>query len=118
MNRGRRTGPGSQPRSCMRIITERRIEEFCGQYPDAAGWLRNFKAVLRAAKWKNLADTKRVYPHADEVKVASGRTVTVFNAKGNQYRLILAIHYNKGWAYVRQFMPHKEYDRGTWKVIQ
>lgn len=36
-----------------------------------------------------------MYRHADAVRVQSGRIVTVLNIKGNQYRLVLAFHYNE-----------------------
>jgi mRNA-degrading endonuclease HigB of HigAB toxin-antitoxin module len=33
--------------------------------------------------------TRRDFPHADEAKVRSGNTVTIFNIGGNDYRLIV-----------------------------
>jgi mRNA interferase HigB len=53
---------------------------------------------------------KRVYPHADLV----GRC-TVFNIKGNQYRLITKIEYRIQRIYVNQVLTHAEYDEGKWK---
>ena len=35
----------------------------------------------------------------------------VFNIKGNEYRLIVAVHYNRGLMYVRFVGTHREYDR-------
>jgi mRNA interferase HigB len=99
----------------MRIIAERRFDEYCDAYPDAADWLQAFVANLKAVRWKSLQDVRRAYPHADAVTVASRKTVTVFNAKGNHYRLVLALHYNTGIAFVLRFMPHNQYSRGTWK---
>jgi len=61
------------------------------------------------------ADVRRIYPHADPVRVASGNTVTVFNVAGNKYRLVAAIHYNAGRVYVLRIMTHADYGRGTWK---
>ncbi len=56
----------------------------------------------------------------DFVKVASGRTVAVFDIRGNHYRLIAAIHYlvrspAKGRVYVLRLLAHAEYDLGRWK---
>jgi HTH-type transcriptional regulator/antitoxin HigA len=39
----------------------------------------------------------------------------VFDIPGNRYRLICAIHYNRGRVYVRHVLSHAEYDRGRWK---
>ena len=99
----------------LRIIKTGRIHGYCRQYPDAADWLKKFTAILKVANWRNLQEVRRVFPHADAVEVESDRTVTVFNAKGNHYRLVLALHYNCGKAFVLRFMPHDEYSRGAWK---
>jgi mRNA interferase HigB len=40
---------------------------------------------------------------------------TVFNIGGNKYRLIAAIHYNRGKVYVRHILTHEEYDCDEWK---
>jgi mRNA interferase HigB len=34
----------------------------------------------------------------------------VFNIKGNDYRLIVAVHYNRGMMYIRFVGTHAEYD--------
>jgi mRNA interferase HigB len=41
--------------------------------------------------------------------------LTVFNISGNNYRLIAAIHYNRGKIYIRHILTHAEYDFGKWK---
>ena len=90
------------------------VKGWAAQYPDAAerlsAWLKN--ATL--ATWRNLAEVRRVYPHADPVTVGSGRTVVVFNIRGNRYRLVTAIHFNRQVIYTLRFMTHAEYskDRG------
>jgi mRNA interferase HigB len=56
-----------------------------------------------------------VFPHADAVKVASGRDVIVFNIKGGRYRLIVAIHFNRGMVFILRFLTHAEYDTDQWK---
>jgi mRNA interferase HigB len=58
---------------------------------------------------------RRAYPHADAVKVRSGSDVIVFNACGNNYRLLSAIHFNRGKLYVLRFMTHAEYSKQRWK---
>jgi mRNA-degrading endonuclease HigB of HigAB toxin-antitoxin module len=55
------------------------------------------------------------FPHADQVKVSSGRTVTVFNLT-NAYRLVTAIHYNPQCVYILHVLTHAEYDRNGWKA--
>jgi mRNA interferase HigB len=62
-----------------------------------------------------LSEVRRVYPHADPVAVASNRTVVVFNIRGNRYRLITAIHYNRQVIYTLRFLTHAEYSKDRWK---
>ena len=69
----------------------------------------------KAADWSNIVDLRQTFPNADPVRVASGRTVVVFNIAGNRYRLLTAIHYNMRKVFVLRFLTHAEYDRETWK---
>lgn len=94
----------------MRIISEKRLKEFGDAHPDARGPLRGWRDNVKQAHWANFAELRAMYPHADQV----GRC-TVFNLGGNKYRLVAAIHYDRGVVYVRHVLTHAEYDRETWK---
>lgn len=91
------------------------MRQWAARHPDAAeslaAWLKN----ASSAQWRSLADVRRVYPHADPVAVASKRTVVVFNIRGNRYRLVTAIHYNRQMIYTLLFMTHAEYSKNRWK---
>jgi mRNA interferase HigB len=99
----------------MRIISRKRIAAFGRKHPDALASLEAWHAIVRAARWQSLQDARRIFPHADAVLVASGRIVTVFNIAGNKYRLLAALHYNRGVAFALEILKHAEYDRGRWK---
>jgi mRNA interferase HigB len=99
----------------MRIISADRLDGYCRRHPDAAGWLAAWRQVTQAARWRNLVEVRRTYPHADAVKVAGARTITVFNARGNKYRLLTAIDYPSGIVNVVEFLTHAEYDKEKWK---
>jgi mRNA interferase HigB len=99
----------------MRIISPKSLREYAIQYPDAADSLGNWERVVRAADWRSIQDIRRVFPHADSVQVESKRIVTVFNLRGNRYRLIAAIHYNTQRVYVLRFLTHAEYSKDLWK---
>ena len=62
-------------------------------------------------------DTRKTFPHADQVKVKSGKTVTIFNVCGNEFRLITAIHYDHQKVFVLDFLTHAEYSKNTWKNL-
>jgi mRNA interferase HigB len=99
----------------MRLIKIPTLISFWRKHADAKPALARWASVVRSASWRSLDDTRMSFPHADEVAVASGGVVTVFNVKGNTYRLVVAIHYNRGVVFVRDFMPHAEYSKNTWK---
>jgi mRNA interferase HigB len=40
-----------------------------------------------------------------------GNNRVVFNIKGNDYRLIVAVHYNRGMMYIRFVGTHAEYNK-------
>ena len=65
--------------------------------------------------WRNLVEVRRTYPGTDAVKVRSGRTVLVFNIRRNDYRLIVAAHFNRQIIYTLRFMTHAEYSKDRWK---
>jgi mRNA interferase HigB len=99
----------------VRIIRGGTVKNWAAAFPDAAeslaAWLKN----ANEARWRNLAEVRRVYPHADLVTVGSQRTVVVFNIRGNRYRLVTAIHYNRQIIYTLRLMTHAEYSKHRWK---
>lgn len=94
----------------MRIISKKRLREFWEKYPDAKEPLLAWYRITEKARWQNLADTRKDFPHADPVGVC-----TVFNIKGNHYRLITAIRYLTQTVYTLHVLTHAEYDKGKWK---
>lgn len=53
---------------------------------------------------------------ADGVKLKSGLVVTIFNVKGNEYRLLTSIDYAGGIVEVLEVPTHAEYDKNLWKA--
>lgn len=94
----------------MRIISRKRLLEFADQHADSRDALFAWHQIAKAAQWKSLAEVRQAYPNADAVG-----NKTVFNIKGNRYRLITAIHYNTGKVFIRAILTHAEYDRGDWR---
>jgi mRNA interferase HigB len=99
----------------MHVIAARAIKDYAAEFKDAATWLTTFLERAEAADWGDIADVRRVYPHADAVTVSSGNDVIVFNACGNRYRLVTAVHFNRAKVYILRFMTHAEYDKDLWK---
>ena len=68
-----------------------------------------YKVALHAT-WGSLVDVRQTYPHADFVD-----PYTVFNIKGNSYRLIVKIEYRWQIIFVKHLLTHEQYDKGGWK---
>ena len=99
----------------MRIVTEPFLRQIATRFPQAAQWLASFRKTCKSAKWRNIADLRRAYPHADLVTVKSGRTVIVLNVAGNKYRLLIAAHFNRQITFTLRFLTHAEYSKSQWK---
>ena len=61
---------------------------------------------VKKVRWRQPTDIKAQYASASILK---NRRV-VFNLKGNDYRLIVAVAYNTGFVYVKFIGTHAEYD--------
>jgi mRNA interferase HigB len=91
----------------MRIIALGALRDFWRRHPDAEIPLRSWYANASRADWRRPADIKTAYRSASFV--ANNRVV--FNIKGNDYRLVAAVHYDRGMMFVRFLGTHREYDR-------
>ncbi len=99
----------------MRVIKPATIKAYAMRHRDAREALSQWLKAIEVAQWKSIQEVRHAFPHADAVRVASGSVVTVFNIKGNAYRLIVAIHYNTGKVFIREFMTHAQYDNQEWR---
>lgn len=100
----------------MRLITRTTLRGHSRRFPKASAPLDDWARVTLKSRWQSLIETRKTFPHADQVRVASGRLVTVFNICGNDFRLITAIHYNHKKVFVLDFLTHAEYSKDAWKM--
>lgn len=91
----------------MRIIAISTLRTFWEKHPDAELPLRAWYAEASRAGWRTPADIKAAYRNASFT--ANNRVV--FNIKGNDYRLVVAVHYDRGQMYVRFIGSHRQYDK-------
>ena len=96
----------------MRVISKRRLREFWETHPDSKASLEEWYKLTRKAAWGNLAEARATFRHADSVG-----TCTIFNIKGNDYRLITKIDYGYQKVFVKYVLTHPEYDKGKWKGV-
>ncbi len=94
----------------MRIIARRTLREYWLSHADSEDALKTWYSVARKAKWQNILDVRKTYQSAETV----GK-YTVFNVKGNNYRLITCIEYRLSIVYVSMVLTHAEYSKDRWK---
>jgi len=91
----------------MRIIAISQLRAFWSKHSQAEMPLRAWYAEASRADWKSPTDIKAAYCNASFLP---GNRV-IFNIKGNDYRLVVAVHYNRGMMFIRFVGTHAEYDR-------
>ncbi|MGD8560942.1 MAG: type II toxin-antitoxin system HigB family toxin [Desulfarculaceae bacterium] len=91
----------------MRVVTPKTINAYCDCYPEAAGALRSWVALIKGNKFKHFGELKEVFGSADLIK----GDIVVFNIKGNHFRLIAGIDFNWQAAFVKWFGRHKDYNK-------
>ena len=98
----------------MRIIHGGTVKAWAAQRPDAAE-ARGVAHECHPCRVAEPGGSSGGLSARRPVAVASGRTVVVFNVRGNRYRLVTAIHYNRQIIYTLRFMTHAEYSKNRWK---
>ena len=95
----------------MHVISRKKLLEAAERHRDLASPLDVWYRIAKAAVWRSLTDVRRVFPTAD----AAGR-FTIFNIKGNAYRLITEINYPTQKIFLRYVLTHAEYSKGNWAI--
>lgn len=90
----------------MKLVGRNRLDEFCANHPDARTWIDNWIADVETAIWMSPHHLRERYPSASFL----GGGVTIFNVKGNNYRLEAMVAYKTGILVVLWFGTHAEYD--------
>ncbi|WP_299487010.1 type II toxin-antitoxin system HigB family toxin [Acaryochloris sp. IP29b_bin.137] len=94
----------------MHVISRKILRYFCNKHADSCDALFAWYRVATKAEWQNLTQVQTLYPKAEAVG-----NFTVFNIKGNTYRLIVDINYAKQRIYIKYILTHSEYDKNFWK---
>jgi mRNA interferase HigB len=90
----------------MRVIAVSTLRDFWARHPDAQQPLKAWFEEASHAAWQQPSDIKALYRNAS---ILRNRRV-VFNIKGNDYRLVVAIAYQLQVVYIKFVGTHKEYD--------
>jgi mRNA interferase HigB len=97
----------------MRIIARRTLREFVlslaghRDQPAVKAALDAWFSEVKQAHWSSTADVKRAYATASVITAER----IVFNIKGNSYRLVIAVDFEKEIVWIKWIGSHRDYDR-------
>ena len=89
----------------MKVIKKKTLDGYAARHTDAAEQLASWRKVFEKTDFTDIDTIRAVLPSADFADPH-----TIFNIKGNTYRLITIIHYRYKRVYIRDFFTHAEYD--------
>jgi mRNA interferase HigB len=104
----------------VRIIARSTLKRFLEQmeghkdHSAVKAALDSWFQEARRAEWKDSSHIKASYAHASIV----GADRVVFNIKGNAYRLVVAVNYDRGALFIKWLGTHKEYDAINVRTVQ
>jgi mRNA interferase HigB len=103
----------------MRVLNTAELRKAGRKNVSLRNALAEWLETTEAATWGSIQDVRRTFSAADgvPVKVAGVGIVvaTVFNVKGNEFRLITAIDFVSGVVVVKEVLTHAEYNKDSWK---
>lgn len=91
----------------MHITAIRNLRAFWEKHPRAETPLRGWYAEASRATWRTPAEVKAA--HRNACFLSNNRVV--FNIKGNDYRLVVAVRYTSTTMSIRFAGTHAEYDK-------
>jgi mRNA interferase HigB len=90
----------------MNVIKKKTLDGYAALHPDAAEQLLSWRKIFEKSAFSDIHAVRAAMPTADFAD-----PYTVFNIKGNNYRLITIIHYQYQRVYIKEFFTHAEYDQ-------
>lgn len=98
----------------MRIIAIGVLRNYCLRHSEAEQALKAWISEVRHARWSQPADIKARYRNASILK---NRRV-VFNIKGNDYRLVVAVAFYHQSVFIKFIGTHAQYDKIDAETIE
>jgi mRNA interferase HigB len=90
-----------------RIFAKSTLREFWEVYPDSEQYLKTWYNTAINSNWLTPNDIKMSYANASILK----DNRVVINIKGNTYRLVVKINFEKQWLFIRFIGTHTQYDK-------
>lgn len=91
----------------MHVISVKKLRQFWELHADAKGPLRAWYEDAKRVDWKNPVHIESTYSNARPIP----NNRVIFEIKGGNYRLVVAVRYRSGVVFIRFVGTHGEYDR-------
>ena len=101
----------------MNVISRRMIRTFYKAKPARrlhGESFENWFKIARKARWTHFEQCKATFGQTDVTKTRSGKTATIFDIGGNEYRIICNIDYVRQTVKIEAVMDHEEYGKKKW----
>ncbi len=89
----------------MHIISFKMLREFWRKHHTAESALRQWHSIVEQTDFRDFGHIREFYNSADYVS-----PYVVFDVAGNNYRIVVVVHYRAKRVYIREVMTHREYD--------
>lgn len=91
----------------MNIHNKGTLIKFWTRHADSKKSLQFWYNDVRSKSWQKPNNVLKEYAASDII--ANDRVV--FDIKGNRYRLVASVNYQKGWVFIKFIGTHAEYDK-------
>lgn len=91
----------------MRIIAWSVLASYAERHPETAVPLHRWRTLVKRAKWSSMEDVRLAAPNAKILNRERAR----FEIAGGNFRMIVALDFTRGIAFVKFIGMHAEYDR-------
>ena len=91
----------------VKVVAVSTLRRFWEKHPDSEQPLKSWYDEAKNAQWQRPQDVKNAYASASFV----GKNRVVFNIKGNDYRLIVAVAWRFEAVYIKFIGTHAQYDK-------
>ena len=102
----------------MRIITPSSITRSWKAYPSAKNSLTVWEERIRNQNYLNSNELRESFGNTDHIPNSNFSHLTIFNIKGNDYRLAVDIDFATQRVFLKWFATHAKYDRINWNNYQ
>jgi mRNA interferase HigB len=91
----------------MRIVAWSVLASYAERHPETKSSLYRWKTLVKSAKWNSMDDVRLAAPNA---KILNGERAR-FEIAGGNFRMIVALDFGRGIAFIKFVGTHSEYDR-------